>query len=112
MIAHDLRLWIVGAIGGLYTLNLDNPAAGFTKRNMQGTGGTGHGVGAVYHQPSRAILAWHNYGTTVRRLSVPSLAERNLGLVGYLAGEQQFRRAERGRGQWHVRSFQHDRRHG
>lgn len=72
VIAYDLRLWIVGGVNGLYTLDLENPSRGFSQRSAQGgsSAALDLGVGAVYHQPSRAILCWDGYGAQIRKLAI------------------------------------------
>lgn len=73
VIAHDLRLWVVGGVNGLYTLNLNSPSGGFDQQNTTGSSSAlDLGVGAVYHQPSRAILCWDGYGAQVRKLAIPN----------------------------------------
>lgn len=75
VIAHDLRVWIVGSVreGRLYILDLNNPGAGFTVKATTGSpDGFVDGAGAVYHAPSRAILVWNDYGAGIRKLTVPS----------------------------------------
>ena len=75
-IAYDRRVWIVGSIreDRLWILNLDNVAAGWIQKTPAGSPHAfDNGVGAVYHQPSSAILCWMDtYGTSIRKLSVPA----------------------------------------
>ena len=76
VIAHDLRVWIVGSVNEarIWILNLDNTAAGWTQLSTSGSpNGFTSGGGAVYHQASRAILVWHHsYGASLRKLAIPS----------------------------------------
>jgi hypothetical protein len=75
VIAHDLRLWIVGSVteGKLKILNLNNVGAGWTTITTSGApDGFAAGTGAVYHPPSRAILVWNtSYGGSIRKLAIP-----------------------------------------
>lgn len=76
VIAHDLRVWIVGSVNEsrLWILDLENVAAGWRQRGTTGAPNAfDYGAGAAYHQPSRAILCWQDtYGASIRKLSVPS----------------------------------------
>jgi hypothetical protein len=74
VVAHDLRLWIIGAQNSvLWIMDLTNPAGGFIQKSTTGSPTAfGSDAGAVYHQPSRAILCWSGYGTGLRKLAIPS----------------------------------------
>ena len=75
-IAHDLRVWIVGSNteNRLWILNLNDVAAGWIQKTTSGApSGFVDGVGAVYHQPSSAIICWRDtFGAGIRKLSVPA----------------------------------------
>jgi hypothetical protein len=72
VVAADLRLLIVGGVDSIFTLDLQNPAAGFVRRNHSGTHASGAYCGGVYHPASRAIFSWHNNGANIRKLSIPA----------------------------------------
>lgn len=72
-IADDLRLWILGAPNQnlLYVMDISNPNANMISVPFTGTMPT-DGAGCVYHNPSRALLLWHNDGTNVIKLKIPT----------------------------------------
>jgi hypothetical protein len=72
-IAHDLRLWLIGAPAQnvMYIVDISNPNADYVQINFTGSMPT-DGAGCVYHQPSRAFLFWHGDGANIVKLSIPT----------------------------------------
>lgn len=83
VILPEERLWVASFTGvgsGFYYLDLDNPTACFQPFTVNQTAVSvaanvdGINPGAVYDPISRKIFLWHNNGTSVRALSVPTNA--------------------------------------
>lgn len=73
-LAHDLRVWVLGCPyeGKLELVDLANPVRTINSVPTGSPSGLEDGVGAVYHQRSRAIFCWDGYGGNIRKLSIPS----------------------------------------
>lgn len=74
---YDLRIIVLIQNGSMFTLNLDNPGAGWTGRTFSGTpvsgGFTGDGGNIVYHEGTRKIYGYDSIGgSTVRVLDIPT----------------------------------------
>jgi hypothetical protein len=73
IVAHDLRLLIIGCSQGFLNLvDLDAPTALVQKSTSGTPTAWALGAGAVYHQPSRAVFCWDGYGTSLRKLKIPA----------------------------------------
>jgi hypothetical protein len=73
IVAHDLRLLIIGCSQGFLNLvDLDTPTALVQKSTSGTPTAWALGVGAVYHPSSRAVFCWDGYGTSLRKLKIPA----------------------------------------
>lgn len=70
---YDLGINIYGDVlnNRLAVLQTSSPSSGYTYRTPTGTFPI-QGYGCVYHQPSRALLLWHNNGASLIKIAIPA----------------------------------------